>query len=150
MMGFRISTMAALLAGAMGLAGATGLALGAQAQIVVNTPKSGMQVCPVNEISGRISGPAMAASNAELWIVVHPKLVGDCWVQDPVSVAPDGSWSGYAHFGERISDHDDLPYEFKVMVLTAKPTVGKITCWPTTTWVSPVVTVTRRPTGQCR
>jgi hypothetical protein len=121
----------------------------AEAQIVVNTPVNNSQVCPLAEISGKIDGAAKTAAKDELWIIVHPKLVGDCWVQDPVSVAPDGTWSAYAHFGEPIAAHDGLPYEFKVMVLTTKPTVGKTVCWPASSWVSPVTTVTRRPTSQC-
>ena len=127
-----------------------GPAPGVHAQIEVDAPTSGMQVCPLEEVTGKIEGPALDSSKGELWIVVHPKRVGDCWVQNPVSVAPDGHWSGYANFGNPIAEHDGLPFEFKVMALTTKPTVGKIVCWPTTSWVSAVVTVSRRPTSQCK
>ena len=126
------------------------LAQRAEAQISVDSPKSGALVCSMTEISGTIRGDAKVAAKDILWIVVHPKLVGDCWVQDPVSVASDGTWSAYLYFGEPVSAHDGLLFEFKVLALSTKPSVGKTVCWPDATWISPLVTVTRRQSTQCR
>ncbi len=143
-MGFREQKMFALAMGA------TVLSAGAHAQITVDTPKNGVQVCPFSEIAGRVEGPVQSASNGRLWIVVRPRTAGECWVQDPVSVLQDGSWSGYAHFGDAAAGQDGTPFEFRVMVMSTTPPPGKIACWPAAVWASPAVSVSRRPASQCR
>ena len=131
------------------LAAALLYAAAVSAQVAITTPADQSVVCPITKVTGQIDGAARSAANGELWIVVHPMLIGSCWVQAPASIGSTGKWTAYIHFGERIADHDGKPFEFKAMVLTARPTVGKTTCWPASAWSSPVTSVTRDKLSNC-
>src|SRR5438045_2121325 len=122
----------------------------ADAQIVVTAPREGALVCPRTEVVGRLERQAKSAKIEELWIILHPKVVDDCWIQNVVSVKPDGTWSGFVNFGKPTQEHDNLPYEFKVVTLSARPKIGKTSCWPTGRLVSDLVTVKRRPNKECK
>ena len=123
-----------------GLLIAAGLANVAQAEVTITTPTNGAAVCARHQVAGRVSGPTTAAAMGKVWVVVHPKLTPDYWVQQSADVGENGDWNQYPYFGE-AGQHVGAPYEIKAFAAPSIALrVGQILAgWPPAAFQSALV-----------
>ncbi len=120
----------------------------AYAQVVISEPGTGNVVCALQKVTGTLAPAPTGDADKAVWVVINSMLTpGDYWVQDPGTVEGNGHWTLYVHFGE-AGQNVEAPFEFRAFVRPNRPlTVGKtISQWPSATWSSDVVRVTR---GAC-
>lgn len=107
--------------------------------ITIENPASQARVKPRDTISGKVSDP-----NATVWVVIHPKLTSDFWVQPPVTVDNDGTWEVEGHFGREGAVDSGKPYEIRAFANPAGELVeGLRTDWPSGAAKSRVIKATR-------
>ena len=107
--------------------------------VAITQPQPDAKVEQRATVSGSVSDP-----RAKVWVVIHPTETSGFWVQPPVTVDSDGTWSVLAYFGEGSRD-SGKPYEIRAFANpseTLKP--GERSDWPTASAQSKVVRVTRK------
>jgi len=91
-------------------------------------------------VEGTVSNP-----NAEVWVVVHPMMVSDYWVQAKPTVKREGTWRVKIHVGRPGTI--DIGEEYEIVAFANpkdKLKEGlKLPGWPDSEGKSQVVEVTR-------
>lgn len=107
--------------------------------VAIKSPIEGQIVMPLTDVSG-----TAAEGINRVWVVIHPTLTADCWVQGVAIVDDDHTWIlKKAHFGDAGSS--GAPFE--VRALTDPPQsikVGVTQCWPDAPTYSRAINVTRQ------
>lgn len=108
--------------------------------VTIIQPKPNAVVKPRDTVAGSVSDP-----RAKVWVVIHPTETSGFWVQPPVTVDSDGTWSVLAYFGREGSIDSGKPYEVRAFANPSEPLKpGERSEWPTASAQSRVVRVTRR------
>lgn len=122
--------------------------LSAAAQVTITSPHDSGSVCQSQRIAGTVEGQAKEDASKTVWIVIHPKLVANYWVQIPATFNARGQWTSYANFGRPGLQDQDAPFEFRGFVKPGgdlRP--GQVlNQWPSARWSSEVLDVKR---GEC-
>ena len=109
--------------------------------IVINSPQDGARVPGQPIVEGVISD-----ERAEVWVMVHPMVTSDYWVQPRVTIRRGGVWRVQVYIGRPGSI--DVGKHFEVMaVANPKEALreGKVLgTWPYAQWRSDVIEVIRR------
>jgi hypothetical protein len=80
-------------------------------KIAITTPCDGARVSQRQFVGGTVSD-----SNAQVWVIIHPMVTSDYWVQPNVTVREGGKWKVLCYFGEPIQEHSGRPYEVMAFV----------------------------------
>lgn len=109
-------------------------------KIAITEPRNNSRVDIYDRISGTVSD-----KNAEVWIVLHPTQTPDCWVQTPVLVNSNGTWTASVQFGEQGPSQIGKPYEIRAFANPrSRLSPGRTTCWPKAVANSDALYVNRR------
>jgi hypothetical protein len=110
--------------------------------VTTSEPQPNATVEQRDTVSGSVSDP-----QAKVWVVVHPIGTSEFWVQPPVTLNTDGTWSVLAYFGrEGLLDRGNL-YEIRAFVNPSESLEsGERRSWPLAAAESQSITVTRKTT----
>lgn len=109
--------------------------------VEITAPATGASVPERPTIQGKVSNP-----DATVWVAVHPMGVSGYWIQPPVTVGSDGSWSVQIYVG-RPGDLDaGSKFEVRAVAMPyAELHEGEVLPnWPKGSAVSNVIEVTRQ------
>jgi hypothetical protein len=106
----------------------------------IQEPSQNEAVAVRHEVVGKVP-----EKGTTVWVIVHPRMTPDCWVQSPSISNSDGSWRVMAQFGENRPEHSGQHYEIRALTdPKGKLTVGKTACWPDAGSYSDSVYVVRK------
>lgn len=75
-------------------------------KIVITAPCSDTRVKPRHFVEGVVMDP-----NAQVFVVIHPIVASDYWVQPNVTVREKGKWKVLCYFGEIGQQHTGAQFE---------------------------------------
>ena len=109
--------------------------------IMIVFPAQGAKVDHRLIVRGIVANP-----HTKVWVVVRPMRTSDYWIQPPVDVDKDGSWSTQVYIGQAsIVNSGEL---FKVMAIgdPVNPLQEgeRLRDWPPARWQSKIVEVVKR------
>ena len=108
--------------------------------LIITEPKDGIVVGPEYIIRGRVLD-----KTAAVWVVVHPALTEEYWVQDKATIDEDGQWSARVTIGRPGIIDTGKPFEIMAIAGPKKEIrEGDIREeWPEGQWKSQLLKVTR-------
>jgi hypothetical protein len=109
------------------------------APLSITSPRNAQTVVPLTDVAG-----TAPEGVSRVWVIVHPTLTADCWVQGMALVDPDHTWRfAKAHFGNAKAA--GAPFEVRALAFPATSLqVGKAVCWPDAATYSAAVNVVRQ------
>lgn len=72
--------------------------------VAITSPTANSDVIRRPEMEGTVTVPGADCTCAEVWVVVHPTLTADYWVQPKATVNADGTWTARPYVA------DDRPF----------------------------------------
>lgn len=124
-----------------------GSAYGKQLEVKISSPSNGSVVPWRACVQGSVSDP-----EGKVWLIIHPMLTDDFWVQPAIDVMQrDSSWKVAGYFGRQSGIDDGKPYQMRIIANPKQPLTetgnSPLSGWPEAEAVSDIVEVTRGSTG---
>ncbi len=108
--------------------------------VTITQPQADATVEQRDTVAGSVSDP-----KAQVWVVIHPIGTNTFWVQPPVTLNPDGTWSVRTYFGREGMLDSDNQYEVRAFANPREPLqADERPNWPLAAAQSQDVTVTRK------
>lgn len=83
-------------------------------ELVMQRPEQGQVVSRVVSVAGKVTN---ADTSDVVWVVVHPIYKGDkFYVQDPIRVNKNGTWSGEIFVGKPFDDTIQYVFEIRAFI----------------------------------
>lgn len=109
--------------------------------ISITAPKEGQEVPERPNVEGIVDD-----ASSDVWVVLHPLEVSECWVQPEVFVHDDGSWITSIYVGR--PGRADLGKQFQIRAVVNPVDDLKegdiVRCWPEAEAQSDLVVVKRK------
>jgi hypothetical protein len=114
--------------------------LQASSELTITLPKDGEAVPERPEVEG------IAHPGAEVWVIVHPTLVSDYWIQPRLTVRADGKWRVNVYIGR--PGNLDVGKHFEIMAVANPKRALKegdiLHYWPEAAAKSKLIEVVRK------
>ena len=114
---------------------------GGDPKLHIIVPKEGDRVPERPYVSGRV-----ADATVEVWVIIHPLVVGGYWVQPRPSVRKDGSWKASVYVGRPGSIDIGKGFEMRAVANPREQLAEgeMLASWPEARWESEIMEVFRK------
>lgn len=108
--------------------------------VSIAEPANGTKVAYRQVVRGTVSDP-----KCKVWLVVHPMLAADYWVQNPINVKSNGQWTAQVYLGTSAQTQVGELFELRAVAdpQAALKAGDVLTTWPDAKSQSNIVEVER-------